>query len=981
MNQFIEVVFMLGIDLMFFVGLVLCMLPLGLWRQAAFAVMKRNFVGYFSNPTGYVFLCLFVLLTSFAAFWPHEFFTTNLANFDQLNRFLPYIMMVFIPAITMSIWADERRQGTDELLLTLPAKDFDIVIGKYFAAVLVFTVSLLFSQLSNYAVLVAMTGGQLDSLLLFSTYMGYWFMGLAMLSLGMVASFLTNNLTVGFVFGAAFNAPLAFFSNADVILSNTTWIQRLFEWSLLFRFEPFGRGLISASSVCYFLGLAALGNYLSLILIGRRHWMGGRDGTSMLSHYFLRGIFLFITLVAIVLVVQYSPLNRLRVDISDNRVSTLSPATVDIIQRLVQEGVDEEGRAPAPIKVEAYISNNIPGEYVRTRYDLVNLLRELDVIGGNRIQVTLHQGIEPFSKEAILAEQRYGIRPQTVVSKSRGAWRNEVVVLGMAVSSGLQRVVIPFVPSGTPVEYEIVRSINTVAQAKKPVLGVVLSDAMLLGGRFPVMDPQTQQPQMLQIPSLMIMGELQKQYQIEPVDAETPIPLFVENDEGVPVRRRYDVLLAAQPSKLTPREMQNLITAIQQGQPTAIFEDAFPSPNNFSIGETPFLTGSFFPKLLPRKGNIGADIQKLWDVLEIKVDKFQIRDQWWPNLVWKLRSDNPYPRDPSLDSPEVMIVSDREGGGHRISRDHPATEGITELCFQYVTYFSQRPGGTLQFDELVRTGTAGTIRLIDFIMARSEDDRANYRGAASSQFVLAAAIRGEWANQPLPLTAEEALHPDRRKTHVIYVSDVDLMADAFVELRNEPIRDGIEYRFQNVTFVLNIIDSLAGINDYLTLRSRRLNHVTLRMVERQIEAAMQIVYDLTQEYEKEALQVREQVLVAAQTELRPLEEEVRRMDERLKQGQAIDMQAYNSKKLLLQQTASEQNQRLQRRFQELEGERQEKLRSIQLDAELAIQNAQRQFKLAAVVIPPIPPLLVGLVVFARRRLREREGISKARRLK
>jgi len=66
---------MLVIDAVFLIVLVVLMLPLGIWRQAAFAVMKRNFIGYFSNPTGYVFLCLFVLLTSFAAFWPHEFFT------------------------------------------------------------------------------------------------------------------------------------------------------------------------------------------------------------------------------------------------------------------------------------------------------------------------------------------------------------------------------------------------------------------------------------------------------------------------------------------------------------------------------------------------------------------------------------------------------------------------------------------------------------------------------------------------------------------------------------------------------------------------------------------------------------------------------------------------------------------------------------------------------------------------------------------
>src|SRR5690606_14310021 len=113
---------------------------------------------------------------------------------------------------------EEKRQGTDELLLTLPADDFDIVIGKYLAAASIYTVSLVFSQISTFLVLLFLSKGEVDTGLFFANYLGYWFIGLAMLAIGMIASFLTHNLTVGFILGALFNAPLAFASMSDVII-------------------------------------------------------------------------------------------------------------------------------------------------------------------------------------------------------------------------------------------------------------------------------------------------------------------------------------------------------------------------------------------------------------------------------------------------------------------------------------------------------------------------------------------------------------------------------------------------------------------------------------------------------------------------------------------------------------------------------------------------------------------------------------------
>ena len=976
----VEFVYMVVVNLIFVLALILLMLPLGIWRQAAFAVMKRNFVGYFSNPTGYVFLCIFVLLTSFAAFWPHEFFTTNLANFDQLNKFLPYIMLVFIPAITMSIWAEERRQGTDELLLTLPAKDFDIVIGKYFAAVLVFTVSLMFSQLSNYAVLLSMTGGQLDSLLLFSTYLGYWFVGTAMLSVGMVASFLTSNLTVGFIFGAAFNAPLAFFSNSDVILSDSAWIQRLYDWSILQRFEPFGRGLVSLPSIFYFLGIVVLGIYLSMILIGRRHWLGGRDGTSMLWHFLVRAACLGAMLISGVLVAQYSPLNKVRMDISNEKVSTVSDATLTVLSNLA-----EDNEAPE-IKINAFVSNNIPTEYVQTKYDLVNLLREFDVLGGNRVNVNLYQGIEPFSKDAIDAEKKYGIRPRKIASESRGAQKVEDVILGVAFQCGLERVVVPFFPYGMPVEYELMRSINTVAQSKRKRIGIVDTDMFVTGGVL-----RTQEGNRTITP-LKILGELSKQYDLEIVNANEPVSIWLDGDkeENIEQKRRYDVLLVAQPSAMSPAEIKNLIEAIESGQPTIIFEDPFPNPENFNhmAGR-----GTSWPRGVARSGNETGNIRDLWDALDLDIDTSKMTNpmtrttQSSPFLVWQLASENPYTRDPVLSLPERLVVKERAELNPMFSKSHPAMSGITELCFQYTGHLRALPNSSLEHDYLVKTGKSGRLPALDYwtavvqlggiYSARVEAALQNRRGSADQERYLAAHVKGIDADN----SRLTELPPSKSNTNVIYVCDCDILSDYFVDLRNNPIQRGISYQFQNMAFVLNLIDSIVDDKTYLNLRSRKIRHMTLRVVEETTEVAMQEVYDKTQELQNEQIVARAEIESKINEEINPLRNEIKALENKRDNGEQIDVLAHNAKKQLLENIQLQQQQRMAKKQEELNNSHRESLRSIQLDAENEIQEIQKKFKLYAVFIPPIPPLLVGLIVFTRRRLREREGISKARRLK
>ena len=132
--------------------------------------------------------------------------------------------------------------------------------------------------------------------------------------------------------------------------------------------------MISSSSILYFVLVAVVGLYLSMVLIGSRHWSGGRDGHSMFGHYLSRTMALLVMSVALVILVTR---HDLRYDATLGGVSSLSPKTRAIIRQLNPDH---------PITIEAFVSAQVPELYVQTRYNLVSLLKEFNAMSRRQDQ-------------------------------------------------------------------------------------------------------------------------------------------------------------------------------------------------------------------------------------------------------------------------------------------------------------------------------------------------------------------------------------------------------------------------------------------------------------------------------------------------------------------------------------------------------------------------------------------------------------------
>ncbi|MDP1663151.1 MAG: Gldg family protein [Phycisphaerales bacterium] len=864
----------------------------------------RELSAYFTNPTAYIFITLFVLLSGIAAFWVEAFFTRNLANLDQLNRWFPVLLLFLIPAVTMSAWAEERKQGTEELLLTLPAPEWKLALGKYLGCLAIYAVCLVFAA-SHIVVLMYL--GRPDVGLLLSTYLGYLLAGGALIGLGLFASSLSASGTIAYIAGAvACGVMVSLFLLEPVLPAGVGPLLK--SLSIPARMESFGRGVIDPADVLYFVAVAAVGVVLTAGVLRRRRSVGLPQGGAAL-HGVIRLASVVVIAGGAVLLLDRS---GVRADATAERLWTLSPATRALMAQVP---------AGNHLTITAFVSPKTPPSLVQQRDTLDGMMRELAAVSGGKITVRTRLTV-PNTEEARDAERSLGIKARAIPSEDGSVGGVQEVFLSVAVeSAGGEVATVPFLSRGLPVEYELARAIRSVGTGERLTVGILETSAGLFGS----FDFQTMSPK----PDWPIIGELRKQYTVERVSPGADYPASV------------DVLLVAQPSTLNDEQLARLTVWIGAGKPTLIFEDPLPMINPGIATNEPKAQRSQFE---PPDSTPKASMQPLWDLLGARIggdavvwDSFNPRPalaQTAGEFIWATPRKNigfdPFAQESAITSGLQEVVLLFGGRIERLEAKAPAPSAAG----QPAPPEPSRP----EFKSLIRSGpTSGTVAY-STILTRSffgspqlNPNRRPTR-VGSSQAMAAHITGGD------------------RKLSVVLVADLDMVSDMFFAMREQ---GAIDLEFDNVPFVLNAVDALVGDQSLLELRKKRRTYRTLERI------------DSRRQDESEQMQKAEEAARAeAQAKLAEAQARVDQRVQEVSQRADLDQQ---SKEIMMSGVQSAEQARLTAQTVVIEQSRARAVEDARLAAKKNIDRIESGVRIAAVSLPPVPALLTGLVVMVRRR--------------
>ncbi|HEX3901584.1 MAG TPA: ABC transporter permease subunit [Polyangia bacterium] len=232
----------------------------------ALVISRREIRSYFNSPVAYIVVPVFVVLTGYLFFT--QLFMEKQADMRGFFNIMPLLFMFLIPAITMRLLADERSSGTLELLITMPVRDWEVVVGKFLAAMALLCTAI---GLTLAFAITVKSLGPLDRGPTIGGYLGLVLMGGAYVAIGVMASSLTRNSIVSFIVAFAISFALYLLGKLTQFLPES-WQKLVAYLSIDGHFENIGRGVVDTRDVIYYLSVMTVSLLVATLALDSRRW-------------------------------------------------------------------------------------------------------------------------------------------------------------------------------------------------------------------------------------------------------------------------------------------------------------------------------------------------------------------------------------------------------------------------------------------------------------------------------------------------------------------------------------------------------------------------------------------------------------------------------------------------------------------------------------------------------------------------------------
>ena len=738
------------------------------------AVFRREFRSYFDSPVAYVFLTAFLVLTGFLTFSVAMLYERRQADLGPFFFWHPWVYLLLVPAATMGLWADERRNGTAEQLLTLPITAAQALVGKFLAAwaFLGIALALTFPAAATVGYL-----GSPDWGAVLCGYLGSLLLAGAAAAIGLFGSTLSRSGVVGFVVGLAlvFLMLVAGFEPVTGALARAgvpAWLaDGLAACSLLSHFEAMQRGVVDAADIAYYAAVVVF------FLAAAKTVTDGRRGAS-------KGAAGLVALGAIcaALVAIVSGLS-LRADFTEGGLYTLSRGSRAVLAKLDSD-----------VSLKCYFSASSPETpmalktYARR---VENLLREYERAGGGRLALEIYDP-KPDSDAEEWA-QRYGVDPQTV--SPFGA----PVYFGVVAVCGDREETLGTVSPRTEatLEYDLTRLVTRVAWPERPVVGVMTSLPGVLGGEP---DPMAMMSGRRPPRGWAAFAELAKDYDVRPVapdadaiDSEIRTLVLVHakdlSDKTLYAIDQFVLGGGRLVACVDPLSIRDLVSSRQE-----------PSPMSPAGG-----------------GDAPSTLGKLFEAWGVRYDAESIAC----DLAAATALDDG--RGGADENPAFLAL-----GAEAMEKSDPLVTGLSQVMFPFAGSFSFEPStnaaAALSFEPVFRTSAEHSSDAARAEVAYGMGGARLGRDPDGRSRVVAARLSGTFPTAfpkgPDGTNAVEGALSSG-KGSALLVGDSDFLADEFcVRLLQTPFGAMVQPLNDNLAFFSNAIEQFAGREELIGIRTR-----------------------------------------------------------------------------------------------------------------------------------------------------------------